>query len=185
MRKIALNWMKKSCQCKRVFTNQSLTIHVPPYKGHFGSFPSNSRGFLYYKPPILQTHSPSPQRLCYCYCIWRSHDQFPLLTEAITDGQYSGCWLVGRNSTCRHNSWGSSCLVWITTTRWEFWLVLITVRSEHNQLGTKKLFWNIDISLFNYLLHVHVHPFWNHWWSLQSNWLSWVQFVHKLHFFWL
>ena len=96
------------------------------------------------------------------------------LTEAIADGQYSWCWLVGGNSTCRHNPWGSSCLVWITTARWEFWLVLITVRSEHNQLGTKKLFWNIDISLFNYLLHVHVHPFWNHWWSLQSNWLSWV-----------
>ena len=28
-----------------------------------------------------------------------------------------------------------------------------------------------------------LHPFWNHWWSLQSDWLSTVRFIPKLHHF--
>ena len=26
-----------------------------------------------------------------------------------------------------------------------------------------------------------LHPFWNLWWSLQFDWLSWVPLIHKLH----
>ena len=30
---------------------------------------------------------------------------------------------------------------------------------------------------------VLLYPFWNHWWSLQSDWLSAVWFIHESHYF--
>ena len=30
-----------------------------------------------------------------------------------------------------------------------------------------------------------LNPFWNHWLSLQSDWLSMVRFIHESHYFWL
>ena len=40
-------------------------------------------------------------------------------------------------------------------------------------------FWNRLLLFFDTLLN----PFWNHWLSLQSDWLSVVRFIHESHYF--
>jgi len=39
--------------------------------------------------------------------------------------------------------------------------------------------WSFEVRLFHFLLH----PFWNHWLFLQSDWLSAVRFIPKSHYF--
>ena len=49
-----------------------------------------------------------------------------------------------------------------------------------NELNWKSIFFIMHYCIqFLFLLH----PFWNHWWSLQSYWLSALWFIHELHYF--
>ena len=49
-------------------------------------------------------------------------------------------------------------------------------------LSLKKLLWLINTKLYSKSCHCLylLHPFWDHWWSLKSNWLSLVRFIKKL-----
>ena len=82
---------------------------------------------------------------------------------------------VGKPSPHFHSypvGWNNVCVpvIFYTYSR------LQTVKSENNQT-TEWPFWQVHLYNRRYL-HL-LNPFWNHWWSLESDWLSAVRFIPK------
>ena len=56
--------------------------------------------------------------------------------------------------------------------------MLVTIQVIKITSHSSNCYVKIFIEILTLLL-----PFWNYWWSLKSDWLSAVQFIHKSHFF--